>query len=331
MAYNNEKSYEEIMQEINTNLTDDKEMNFLYLVEISEKYKNHPLAKEILRQLGRLIYDNSDDQIKEEYEKIYNDEFHNKYNDALKLLLDRNNFSEAKKKFEEVVKVLDTMYKDDSVSKYYSLRTPIDLMLLRNVNKDRQIKNLGEIFTVSYMYLGVIAFESQDFDSVEKYIDESLKWDPYNTPARWEKIETYKVKKELEKFYEETIKAYEFIYIPSDLARYYRNLGYYFVEKEEYHLANNIFVYSLAFENEKMVYEELLYIKSKTKKPIVEDMNDCRGFLSKNNIPLGISEKNVTAIIAMMMESISIKDENVILFCKNLLKAFSIDLPNLLS
>jgi tetratricopeptide (TPR) repeat protein len=331
MAYNNEKSYEEIMQEINSNLTDNKETNCLYLVQISEKYKNHPLSKEILRQLGRMIYANSDDQTKEGFEKVYNDEFYNTYNDALKLLLDEGNFVESKKKFEEVVKVLDTMYKDDSVSKYYSLRTPIDLMLLRNVDKDRKIINLGEIFTVSYMYLGVIAFENRDFDSVEKYIDESLKWDPYNTPARWEKIETYKAKKELEKFYEETIKAYEFIYFPFDLARYYRNLGYYFVEKEDYQLASNLFIYSLVFEKEKMVFQELLYIKSKSNKSIVEDIDVCRDLLLKKNIPLGISEKNVLAIIATTMESISIKDEKTVLFCKNLLKSLSMELPKFLS
>lgn len=51
------KDYHEIMTEITSQLTGDVKEDTKYLMAKCEEYKTHEMAKEILRGIGRLMYD----------------------------------------------------------------------------------------------------------------------------------------------------------------------------------------------------------------------------------------------------------------------------------
>lgn len=62
----------------------------------------------------------------------------------------------------------------------------------------------------------------------------------------------FKIEGNIETFYTITKNIYDKIFLPGDLARYYRNLGFYFIEKENYNLAVCLFLHSLSFEDTDM-------------------------------------------------------------------------------
>lgn len=63
--------YEKIIAEVRANLTDDKEKNIKYIKEMCEKYKNHEMANEIIKELGRMIFENTSEEKQAELNEIY--------------------------------------------------------------------------------------------------------------------------------------------------------------------------------------------------------------------------------------------------------------------
>ena len=138
----------------------------------------------------------------------------------------------------------------------------------------------------------MIDFENKNYDDAIKNINKSLKWNPNNINALFEKAENYKVKGELKKYYSITLDLYDKIYNLKDLAHYYRNLGYYFIENEEWDLAKTLYLYSVRFENNNVALDELKYILAKSKDNTLPAKEDLENILKENRIPTYIS-KNI--------------------------------------
>lgn len=88
------KDYHQIMTEITSQLTGNTEEDIRYLTAKCEEYKTHEMAKEILRGIGRLMYDIIPEDKREEINQAIN-------NDSLgwKAALDEANFCIYKKDF----------------------------------------------------------------------------------------------------------------------------------------------------------------------------------------------------------------------------------------
>ena len=83
---------------------------------------------------------------------------------------------------------------------------------------------------------------------------------------------------DLNNFFRLTVDAFKIAFRPQHVARCYRNLGYYFVEKELYSEAIACYLLSLQFEKDALqVQSELYYINSKTdgkvKEPSIEEIS----------------------------------------------------------
>ena len=69
-----EKTYQEIIDEIHSNLGKNKKENIKYLKKQAEKYEKHSMANEILKEIGRLFTKNLDEKkLKELNSAIEND------------------------------------------------------------------------------------------------------------------------------------------------------------------------------------------------------------------------------------------------------------------
>lgn len=101
---------------------------------------------------------------------------------------------------------------------------------------------------MAYLYyiLGFIDVENTDYDNALKNLRESLKWNPVDLTVLFENAEIYKSIGDLERFKAEIDKIYPLITSRWFLARYYREIGFYFIEKKVYDVANAI--YSMAQE-----------------------------------------------------------------------------------
>jgi hypothetical protein len=105
-------------------------------------------------------------------------------------------------------------------------------------------------------------------------------------------METFKMIGDLGNFFRLTVDAFKIAFRPEHVARCYRNLGFYFVEKELYSEAIACYLLSLQFEKEsKQVQSELYYISSKTGGKVKQpSMTEARQYAEKYGFPIGADD-----------------------------------------
>ena len=85
--------YKKIIDEINSGLTGDTQHDYSYLLEQTEKYKQHPMSHEILKEIERKINEVLPNDNKTELSKAINldlNSLNNKIGEANNYILQRN-------------------------------------------------------------------------------------------------------------------------------------------------------------------------------------------------------------------------------------------------
>lgn len=174
----------------------------------------------------------------------------------------------------------------------------------------------------AYLNLAIISFDEKDYDNAIKILNKSLKLNPCNISSLFEMAENYKAKGELLKYLNWTNKCYEKIYYVNHLAHYYRNLGYYYIEKKEWNLAKALYLYSLKYDANPVVTTELQYIIQKTNDKSLPSKESLTSILRKNEIPTFIKKDNLNLIkdIYNGLEKDNKLESNVGKFITNLMK-----------
>lgn len=145
------KDYHQIMTEITSQLTGNTEEDIRYLTAKCEEYKTHEMAKEILRGIGRIMYDIIPEDKREEINQAIN-------NDSLgwKAALDEVNFCIYKKDFYKAREILESliskledadMYADDEITVYKDFNETFEDVLFlhrcRSEKKEKVLKGAG--------------------------------------------------------------------------------------------------------------------------------------------------------------------------------------------
>ena len=284
--------FEDIMKEITRGLTGDSKKDIDYLQEQMEKYKDHEYGKEIVRACGRLVYASIPDEKKEELERVLK-------NDAagFDAALEEVRFNHYKKDYDKALKLIEDMVKkyeeldmfaDDEVSEYHTFREPMEEIVYRRIAEpQKDLRHATIDYAALYLQYGSILFEFQRWDDAEKALAKAMHWNPTYANLAFEHAETYKARGLLEEFKTLTMDIFKIAFRPAALARCYRNLSYYFIEKKEYETAACCLIYSTQYENTEMVSSELYYISQMTGKvlqPSGEELEKC---FEKNEIPFG--------------------------------------------
>lgn len=307
MFFNNKKDYDETIKEIRGGLTDDKQENIKYLKKQTQKYKTHKMAKEIIKEIGRMIADNLPEEDLKKIQNVAEKDIIIHYEKAMKHIEERN-YEKAKKEMQEFLKISNNMFKEDQVSKYFSPSNPLEFLFICEDNKEeKQIRDTGMPFSIGYCALGSIFIDENELEEARKCFENSIKWNPYNIDAMFEKAETYKIEKRFEEFKKITEESYKYIYKPQHLARYYRNLGYYFIEQEEYQLAISLELYSIQIDDQKgnTATREVMYAMEKSGKRELPDIKEIINNLTQNNIPVFVDPRIVGLTIALKKDMIS--------------------------
>ena len=97
---------------------------------------------------------------------------------------------------------------------------------------------------------------------------------------------------DFDNFFHLTVEAFKIAFRPEHVARCYRNLGFYFVEKQLYPEAIACYLLSLRFEKEcKHVQSELYYIKCKTDGKVKEpSLKEARKYAEKYGFPINADD-----------------------------------------
>ena len=290
-------TYDEIMRKITQGLTGDASADMKYLKEQMESYKDHEMAQEILRACGRLMYDLITEDKKEELGKVIGNELKGVEAtlDEIRYNVYKQNISTAMKLSEALVEKVDKnpMFKNDAVSEYFTFNEFFEELLYAFYNKpEKTIRKADIPFAEVYLQHGSLLFEQKRYLEARETLAKARRWNPANAKIAFEYMETYKALGEIEQFAELTKETFKYAFRPQDVARCYRNLGYYFIEKQLFEVAAGCYLLSLQYDKEnKMAQSELYYIQSKAPNGFEEPTIDkLREYGEKYNFPIGVSD-----------------------------------------
>ena len=273
-------TFDEIMQEITGGLTGDTAKDFRYLQEQMEEYRNHELSREILRECGRRMYELLPDDLKKELDKNM-DRDRKKLDDTL----DRIRFHVYKKDFQKANSLTDKlvrkieslpMFESDQISDYYTFHESFEEMLYRKlIGTEKELRRASIPYDEIYALQGSILIDLKDIKGAQNALARAFRWNPARAEILYEYAETCKLAGDMETFLRKTKKALKLSFRPQTVARGFRNLGYYFSEKELYEEAAACIYLSLPYDSENTVAQsELYYISQKSGQKLTPPTED---------------------------------------------------------
>ena len=291
------KSFDSIMSKITSGLTGDLAADKKYLREQMEEYKSHEMGTEILRACGRLMYDLIPADKKEEISKVIGNELKSIEStlDEIRYNAYKNDIVTAMKLSEALVEKVDRdpMFKNDAVSEYFTFNEFFEELLYACYNDlSKSIRRAEVPFADVYLQHGSLLFEQKRYLEARDVLEKARRWNPASAKIAFEYMETYKVVGANERFAELTKEAFKYAFRPQDVARCYRNLGYYFIEKELYKEAAGCYLMSLQFDRDnKTAQSELYYIRTKAPKGFKEPtLDELREYGAKYGFPIGADD-----------------------------------------
>ena len=284
--------YEEIIKEIKSNLGSNKDLNRQYLSDQIEIYKDHPYNKEIIKEISRMLWDCLSEDEKQEFIDISEKE--NPIMDILNDIyfdVENGNYETPLQKLDEFMETFPGMFEDDKVSEYHYFTNPLEEMIFRKyigLKKElRYIPDNQPLLDLYYVY-GFLLLESKQYEKAEEYLKKAIKINPVSARIILELTEIYKVHTyTFNEYVIRTSDALKYSYYPQDIARCYRNLGYYYVEENQMETALALYIYSMEYEASPLAYAEIKCIQSR--EDIKLTLNECIDIIKSKNIQLGVN------------------------------------------
>ncbi len=299
-----ELSYDEIMKEIKEGFSGNAQTDLDYIKLQMEQYKNHKYSKEIIRELGRMEYALLPDEAKKEINQVAqknNEEFEDNL-DLVRYLIFQKRYDDAIELLEEIVADVEKSqsYEDDAVNEYYCFKEAMEGILHElNYKSRKSIRSCPIDYATLYYLYGNVLFEKGNYNEAKIALEKARRWNPASVEIGFEYAETLKALGEYEDYYDVTMRLHPFIFKLRDIARFYRNLGYYFIEKKDYKVATSCYVFSGEFDRSEVVPAELYYIYKTSGvdfEPTADELNE---IFDKNEIPIYISREVLNAAYAL--------------------------------
>ena len=226
-----------------------------------------------------------------------------KLEEARALFLQKK-YSEAKPMIQSFLDEALVLNKEDETRRFFSFRNITDFYYATKklkISKDMVWSALD--FSLAYNMLSYIANEEKDFGKAREYCDKAIYYNPIATVFYAEKAETYKYEKDFDNMFRVANESYEYIFYHNELARYYRNLGFYYTEKSRFDVSFALYLISLHFELSSNAYHEIGYIRNQLNDPkFTMSTEKALEILKENNIPFGIKEENKAIIKSFLYE-----------------------------
>ena len=284
---------EEIINEIKSNLGENKDLNKKYLSSQMDVYKNHPNNKEILKEISNMMWDCLNEFEKEEYKQIIENK--TQLMDILNEVSYEIENGKSKVALEKLDKFIDE-YKspfenDDDTEYHFFTNTLEELIFMRYIGSKNEIKYIPTnqpVLDLYYIY-GFLLLEDNQFEKSEEYLKKAIKINPVSSRVILELSEIYKIHTyTYNKYYMFVSDALKYAYYPQDIARCYRQLGFYYIEENQMEIALALFIYSMEYELSPQAYSEINYIQSKNSE-LKLNLDECINIIKNKNIQLGVN------------------------------------------
>ena len=212
--------------------------------------------------------------------------------------INNRNYEIAISKLENMLKESNVKEVEDEKNTYYTFGNYAEEAIFNYIYKSKKQniypeQNISEI----YYYLGFINIDLKNYDLAVEYLDKALKSNPINISAMFEKATVFRMKGNLDRNRAEIEKTFIFIYNSSYLAKFYRELGWYYVERKIYDLGNALYTYSNYFYRTNNAENELKYIAQQENREIrYTPIAEINQYLKDYNIPINFNRSIVNCI-----------------------------------
>ena len=183
------------------------------------------------------------------------------------------------------------LYQDGN-AEYYDFNTLMELVMFQSRHPDiRPVVDIEEPFNRLYAMYGSVLLENGALDEAEEALAVAMDWNPMSADIAFEHAEVFRQKKDWEAFKKQTTEIFSIAYKRREIAHAYRNLGFYFCEKQMWDEAVGCYLMSMTFaeaEGRFQAEQELKYIYEETKgeasRPSIGAM---RSYGEKHHFPIG--------------------------------------------
>lgn len=279
----------EIINDIKSQFTGDDEHDRMIILDSIKKYAEDDNAHEVVHELSKMLYDYLTPEQKKGFEKALKKDI-----PELRLVddvyddLNNQRFEEAFQKLDEYMKNEPKKFVDDEKTEYHILTNDMEEFLFEKyIIPEKEVKFVPReypLLDLNFLYAYLLV-EREEFDLAEKYLKIALGYNPVSTQVIFELVDLYKRKADWKNMKEYIQMAFNYSYIPEDLAKAYRHFGFYYTENGNAELAVALYLYSLKYDNNELAHHELEYLNQ-----LGQNINitpeEAQKLLRDNDIPL---------------------------------------------
>ncbi len=188
---------------------------------------------------------------------------------------------------------LDNKKKEESVKKeYHSFLNPLEEILFYHyIGLENELAFIPfdePLFDLYYIY-GTLLLEKDDFAKAEEYLLKALRINPVSSKTILSLADIYKSKtRTYNRFFLYNVDALKFAYKNEDIARAYRNFGFFYVEENQLDIAAAFYDFSLNFNFNKQALGELEYLKSRGANTEM-DRKGAERIIESKNVQIGVN------------------------------------------
>lgn len=292
-------SVDDIMKSITAGLTGDAQKDIQFLRDQIAFRSRQENGREIEQECNRLIFALLPDDAKDRFTSLMNRDaktWHGIISEA-DLNMSHHNVDQVIQILEPLVSDLYQLeqffYLDDSQTEYHNFTELFEELLYRELShSELDFKPVPIPFCALYSRYSSALFEEDRCGDAAECLEKALRWNPVDTNLMFEYAECHKATGNLDRFYQITLGACEVAFRPESLARCYRNLAYFFAEKEQWDVGASCIFMSQQYDPEsEIARNELEYIEHSSGKPVSDQsFLKFQQYCSRYNLPMGASD-----------------------------------------
>lgn len=300
--------YQKVIEDIKRNLGENKQLNRRYLISQIEIYKTHEYSTEIIKEISRMIWECLTPEEQEEFVRIIEEE--NPVKEILieaEFYIQNNDYETALEKLDSFIKTQPPLYENDEMNEYHSFSNPLEELIFNEfIGCEKNLRYIPDeepLEDLYYVY-GFLLRDASRLDEAEKSLKKALELNPVSTKTILELCDIYKMRAPtFNKFYFYNMDALKYAYSGFELARIYKNLGFYYYEENNIELSVACYKHSLKFEKDPFTSERVGQLESKYNITLNEE-EYCE-LMSSKHIKLGANP-----FIIENLEKLAVEYEN---------------------
>ena len=283
--------FNKIMTEIVDSLTGNPLVDKKLLVKYIHTYKKHPLSTELIREIAKLLYAALSEVEQKSYEKACDEENPLKDGlDEIKKSLDEKDYKTAINKAEVLHQNIYLEFKDNKIHEYHYFGNIIEETIFKKgfTPKKQLVMVPDYMDLLSYYYIyGFLLNHVGRHSDAKRILEIALDYNPVSLPVLLELCEDFT-------YLKLTIReAFKYVYLKKDIAKLYRNLGYYYGKSYKYELSFAAYTLSLEFEWNTSTNAELTALSRKTDKiDLIKSIN----LLRQEGIPISFNSEVISIV-----------------------------------